>query len=167
MELIRKKSVQMMIVGVALLLLAGALFSLSARAETKSTYTITYSANGGYFFSNYSFSGSRTQVKGAGETITILSYRPSKGAQTFAGWNTEPDGTGDWYFAGDTYSADADLKLYAQYRLSVNVLTPTPEPTVTPTPTVAPPSVDIDGSKVVEGNNQLSSFLKRFKIGKK
>lgn len=35
--------------------------------------------------------------------------------KTFTGWNTEKDGSGTWYYEGDTYTGSADLYLYPQY----------------------------------------------------
>lgn len=76
------------------LILSG--FSITPPANTSVTCTITFNANGGTCDKNT-------------ETIThVVSY-------TFINWNTSSDGSGTSYEAGDAYSNDSDITLYAQY----------------------------------------------------
>jgi uncharacterized repeat protein (TIGR02543 family) len=77
------------------------------------TYTVTYNANG-------ADSGSvpTDQTKTHGTDLTVASNSGSldvNGYQAFAGWNTEPDGSGTSYVEGGTYTEDSDLTLYAQW----------------------------------------------------
>lgn len=37
------------------------------------------------------------------------------------GWNTKPDGSGDWYVAGRNYNFTASVVLYAQWRVDVTI----------------------------------------------
>ncbi len=47
----------------------------------------------------------------------------SKSGYTFAGWNTEADGSGDAYKPGDSYNGGADITLYAAWLQNPPVLT--------------------------------------------
>lgn len=42
-------------------------------------------------------------------------FRPPSAGQTFQGWNTKPDGTGDSYTAGQTYTFTSSMILFAQW----------------------------------------------------
>lgn len=91
------------------LILSG--FSITPPANTSVTCTITFNANGGTCDKNT-------------ETIThVVSY-------TFINWNTSSDGSGTSYEAGDAYSNDSDITLYAQY-----ASTTTYNSTILPMPT--------------------------------
>lgn len=73
------------------------------------SYDITYNANGG--------SGApATQKKYYGTTLTLSSTRPTRDNGVFQSWNTAADGTGTTYHPGDTYTAEADLALYAIWK---------------------------------------------------
>lgn len=54
-----------------------------------------------------------TQSKASDETITLRAPLSTAG-RTFKYWTTAADGSGKRYKAGDTYSANAGMKLYAQ-----------------------------------------------------
>lgn len=72
------------------------------------THTITYNPNGG--------SGApSSQTKTTGQSITLSSTKPTRSGYTFKCWNTKADGTGTNYYSGGSYSADANLTLYAQW----------------------------------------------------
>jgi uncharacterized repeat protein (TIGR02543 family) len=74
---------------------------------------ITYEGNG-------SDGGSMDIVRKAdGATLTIPDCTFTKTDYKFVGWNTSANGTGKDYAVGDTYSTDADLTLYAQWKLDV------------------------------------------------
>ena len=55
------------------------------------------------------------QAKPVGSTVTITTTTPTKAGHTFTGWNTESDGSGTSYSAGQSYSTNADLTLFAIY----------------------------------------------------
>ena len=83
------------------------------------TYTVSYDGNGsdgGAVPGVQSFtSGSSATVTGAG-TMTRTGY-------TFTGWNTAANGSGTPYVAGDYYSSDANLTLYAQWQPNTYTVT--------------------------------------------
>jgi uncharacterized repeat protein (TIGR02543 family) len=77
-----------------------------------STFTVTYSANGGTGKLSdpgapYA-SGSNVTVLSPGTSITRYSH-------TFTGWNTQADGSGTSYFAGDIFTITGNVTLYAQW----------------------------------------------------
>lgn len=75
------------------------------------TYTVTYNANGGS-----STPASQTRTYGGG-AITIANG-PSRALYSFTGWNTSQNGTGTSYSAGASYSGNASMTLYAQWKLA-------------------------------------------------
>lgn len=92
--------------------LAGSNYSVSV-ATTKSipakpSYTVAYNANGG--------SGApSSQTKWYGTNITLSTTKPSRTGYTFQGWATSSTG-GVAYAAGATYSANANVTLYAVWK---------------------------------------------------
>ena len=69
-------------------------------------WNVTYNAGGG--------SGAPSaQTKEQGVNLTLSTAVPTWAGHSFAKWNTSPSGTGTDYNPGDTYTADADLTLYA------------------------------------------------------
>lgn len=70
------------------------------------TYTVRYMANGGN-------NAPVAQIKGYNETVLISAQQPTFADHTFVEWNTDAAGNGDTYSAGQAYSANADLILYA------------------------------------------------------
>lgn len=76
---------------------------------TPTTYTVKYDANGGT-------GAPSNQTKKQGESLTISTAKPTKTGYTFTSWNTKKDGTGTKYDIGASYTVDADLTLYAQYK---------------------------------------------------
>lgn len=70
-----------------------------------------------------------TQAKYAGVDLTLATNSGTleRTGDTFAGWNTAPDGTGADYAVGATYSGAASLALYAKWGTSPP---PTPVPTL-------------------------------------
>jgi len=77
-------------------------------SSSVTTYTITYDANSGT-------GAPATQTKNYGVSLTLSSTKPTKTSYTFTIWNTKPDGSGDDYFAGGSYTKNADITLYAQW----------------------------------------------------
>ena len=76
--------------------------------RTLNNYTVTYDANGGDGAPT-----SQTKVEDTDLTLSITT--PTKTGYTFAGWNTVTDGSGTAYASGGTYTANADVILYAQW----------------------------------------------------
>ena len=70
----------------------GTNLTLTTTKPTGKSFTVTYNANGG-------------TVSTSGKTVS----------QTFTNWNTAANGSGTAYNAGATYSANANVTLYAQY----------------------------------------------------
>jgi hypothetical protein len=50
-----------------------------------------------------------------GEEVTLPLHTYIMDDHNFLGWNTEQEGTGDWYYDADTVSFDKDTTLYAQW----------------------------------------------------
>ena len=48
----------------------------------------------------------------------MSSSKPTRDLYSFAGWNTEPDGTGTAYAPGQAWSSNADVALYAVWELA-------------------------------------------------
>lgn len=137
------------------------------------TYTITYNANGGtgapsaqIKLHNVSLSLSSTKptkasTTAAGYTVTFNGNggTPSKTSITatdtttyaFKSWNTKQDGTGTAYSSGMTYTGNANLTLFAQYKPttskgSINTATiQTNKPSTTSTRTVSFNAMDNGG----------------------
>ena len=77
----------------------------------RKTYTISYNANGG---SNAPGNQSKIENK----SISLSSSKPTRTGYTFVDWNTKKDGSGTTYKAGASYNSNADLILYAQWRVN-------------------------------------------------
>ena len=94
---------------------AGATYSGNANMKLyavwkANTYTITYNANGG--------SGApSSQTKNYGETLTLSSTKPTRTGYAFQGWSTTSTGSVA-YAAGATYSGNANMNLYAVWKVS-------------------------------------------------
>lgn len=73
------------------------------------TYTIIYNANGGQ-------NAPSKQIKKYNENISLSTSIPTYSNHDFIGWNTASNGTGTSYASGATYSANADVTLYAQWK---------------------------------------------------
>lgn len=80
----------------------------SISVPAKTSYKITYNANGG--------SGAPgQQTKWAGTNITLSSTKPTRTGYSFQGWATSSGGSVA-YAAGATYSANASVTLYAVWK---------------------------------------------------
>ena len=91
--------------------------SVTLYAQWKAlTYTISYNASGG--------SGApSSQTKTYGVDIALSSVQPTKTGHTFLYWNTSASGSGSTYNPGDTYTANANLTLYAIWELNSYTIT--------------------------------------------
>lgn len=76
----------------------------------KIKHYVRYNANGG--------SGAPgTQTKVYGSVLTLSGTKPTRSGYTFQGWSTSSGG-GVSYSAGSTYSVDADVTLYAVWKIN-------------------------------------------------
>lgn len=83
--------------------------SISVAAKT--SYTITYNANGG--------SGApSSQTKWYGTNIALSSEKPTRTGYTFKGWGTSSTTSTVSYSAGATYSSNSSITLYAIWTAS-------------------------------------------------
>ena len=77
----------------------------------KTTYTVSYNANGG--------SGApSSQTKTHGVALTLSSTVPTRSGYAFAGWATSSSATTATYAPGSSYTTDANLTLYAVWTLN-------------------------------------------------
>ena len=75
------------------------------------TYSVAYNANGG--------SGApSSQTKTYNVALTLSSTKPTRTGYSFVQWNTSSDGTGTNYASGASYTTNAAVTLYAQWKLS-------------------------------------------------
>ncbi len=84
----------------------------SGQATPPATYIVKYDANGATGGSVPS-PQYKTQYKDI--TLATNDGNLTRIGYSFSGWNTSPDGTGDDYAEGATYSADAGVTLYADW----------------------------------------------------
>lgn len=80
--------------------------SLSFTVPAWTSYTVSYSANGG--------SGAPgAQTKWKDQTLTLSTTKPSRTGYTFSKWNTKSDGSGTSYNPGASFTSNANTTLYA------------------------------------------------------
>lgn len=77
---------------------------------TKTAFTLVYNTNGGQ--GNYT-----SQPVKFNESITLDPTSPTRTGYTFAGWNSEPNGNGTNYSAGQSFTlaTDSNITLYAKW----------------------------------------------------
>ncbi len=78
----------------------------------KSSWTVTYNANGGT-------GAPAAQTKWQYETLRLSSTKPTRTGYTFVRWNTSVTNNGTPYDSGSMYTADADAILYAIWGCTV------------------------------------------------
>lgn len=76
----------------------------------KIKHYVRYNANGGSGVPG-------TQTKVYGSVLTLSGTKPTRSGYTFQGWSTSSGG-GVSYSAGSTYSVDADVTLYAVWKIN-------------------------------------------------
>ncbi len=95
---------------------------VSATTLAPPTYTVTYDGNG-HDSGIVPVDDNKYTV---GSTVTTIgnSGNLTKIAYAFAGWNTEPDGSGTSYSAGSTFDIGANnITLYAEWSQNVHTIT--------------------------------------------
>ena len=88
----------------------------SSITYTPVTYTVSYNGN-----NQNANNTPPSQSKAHGTELTLVTETPTLTGYTFKNWNTKPDGTGDSYESGASYTNNEDVTLYAQWQ--VNTLT--------------------------------------------
>lgn len=78
------------------------------------TYTVNYVANGGN-------GAPESQVKTHGTDLTLSSTIPTRINYVFQGWSTSANGSAE-YSAGGSYTVDADVNLYAVWKVAAATL---------------------------------------------
>ena len=81
------------------------LYAVWAASSVTSQYIVAYDTDGGTAIS--------PQFKPSGSAINITTVTPEKYGYKFSGWNTASDGSGNPYTAGQSYSKNEDLTLFA------------------------------------------------------
>lgn len=82
-----------------------------------STYTVTYASNGAT--SGTVPTDSRAYISGSNALVADNNGNLEKAGYTFAGWNTEANGSGTAYQPGDFLTiGNADITLYAQWAVN-------------------------------------------------
>ncbi len=132
-------------------------FSVNAQGTLVRSYPVSFDANGG----TGSMSG---QGFVPGETQNLKANTFTRDGYTFAGWNNEPDGSGDAYADGASFMLNANatsgVTLYAQWTESntTNPTAPAPKKSIDlwynggnsfgSSRSAVPTSVEIDGVEV-------------------
>ncbi len=93
---------------------AGATFTEDADTTlyavwSQNTYTVTYDANGGN-------GAPSSQTKAYGVELTLSSAIPTREGYTFVGWATSDDAASADYSAGEAYTDESNVTLYAVWQ---------------------------------------------------
>lgn len=87
----------------------------SERLTNRTKYTITYK-------NNFGLGNVPSQSKYRGDTINITTAYPYRRGFIFLGWSTSPFATSPTYYAGQPYSDNKSITLYAVYRPELTVI---------------------------------------------
>ncbi len=79
--------------------------------ELRTTCTITYHPNGGYGGNEEEVEVGTSWYLPDDMSASVYNY----GGYIFSAWNTEPDGSGEWYYAHSPITVTGDMVLYAQW----------------------------------------------------
>jgi uncharacterized protein (TIGR02145 family)/uncharacterized repeat protein (TIGR02543 family) len=96
--------------------------TLKSVATSLPAYTVTYDGNGN---TGGSVPSPQTKIQGVGLTLAGNTGNLVKTGYNFTGWNTAEDGSGTDYPVGASYTADANVTLYAKWTSSEIVGGPT------------------------------------------
>ena len=88
--------------------------SVSVTVPARSSYTVSYNANGGD-------GAPGNQVKSSSSNLTLSSVVPTRPGYIFLGWGTSATDTTVDYNPGDTYSTNANITLYAIWEEAVPI----------------------------------------------
>lgn len=90
--------------------------NVTVSVPSKALYTVIYNANGG--------SGAPSdQDKYYGQNLVLSSTKPTRTGYTFQGWGTTSADTTVRYNPGSTYSANANITLYAIWKIITYTIT--------------------------------------------
>ncbi|PTN33032.1 InlB B-repeat-containing protein [Desulfonatronum sp. SC1] len=101
---------------------AGVQYGPAVSFTTASGYTVSYHANGA---TSGTAPANQTSSPGQDLTLATNSGDLARHGFSFAGWNTQPDGTGVQYAAGATYTAQTSITLYAEWTFTAPTYTVT------------------------------------------
>ena len=87
---------------------------ITVRGIGQNTYAVTYNANTSDYVGNIP----EIAIKVYGSDMSISDLIPERYGYNFVGWAVEKNGTAK-YFAGDIYSENSDVKLYAVWEAMV------------------------------------------------
>lgn len=88
--------------------------TISITVPAKTSYTVSYNANGGSDAPN-------AQTKWHGTALTLSSTKPTRSGYTFVGWGTSTSDTTADYSAGGSYTANASDTLYAIWEKTITL----------------------------------------------
>lgn len=81
------------------------LYAVWSKSVSENLYDVSYNTNGG--------SSVIAQIKTKGETLKLRNTIPVKSGYTFTGWGLTANTTEVSYYAGENYTSDEDIVLYA------------------------------------------------------
>jgi uncharacterized repeat protein (TIGR02543 family) len=85
---------------------------LFARWSLIPTYTVSYDANGA---DSGTVPSDQIKIQDEALTLSENTGNLAKTGETFVGWNTAPDGNGTYYSESASYTANADVTLFAEW----------------------------------------------------
>ena len=91
--------------------------NMTAGPAAPANFIVTYDANNP---SSGSAPSTQTKAQGTSLTLAANSGNLARTGYNFGGWNTATDGTGTPYAAGETYTADAVLALFAKWNVKTS-----------------------------------------------
>lgn len=88
-------------------------------SKNPNTYTITYNANGG-------INPPASQTKTEDIDLILSTIIPTRTGYNFLGWSTSSSATSAMYAAGDTYTANSSVTLYAVWKIKTYTISYNP-----------------------------------------
>ena len=86
-----------------------AVWTENSPPSTLKTFRLTYNLNGKSASGAPSYDSKNTYASSA--TFTITSSKPTVSGYTFVGWNTKSDGSGKYYYSGNSYTISSNTTL--------------------------------------------------------